>query len=272
MKVDYISDLHLDFHVRVNSNQKKYEENTYNFLQGLLPSNKGEILIIAGDISHYNRQSYMALKYFSEQYDHVFFVTGNHDYYLISGEQEKKYKKNSMNREMELVGMIAGLMNVTMLYDFQVYEYKGVKISGSTSWYPLTEFKDRQFFNSQSNDSRLIRKMDIGNLNYIQTEKYDEMDDVDILVTHVPSIEIDSHKKYGSSSCYLNPLKSKAKHNVFGHCHEQNVYEKGDCKFYINALGYDGEYISHMNPLHYSLEEREAFKDKWMKIKSFEIN
>lgn len=271
MKIDYISDLHMDFHVKVNSNEGKYKYNTRRFLQELLPEELGEVLVIAGDLSHYNRQSYWVLEYFSEQYKRVFYCLGNHDYYLVSGEQEKKYKDNSMNREMELASLSAYLKNVTLLHNFNVFEYEEVRFAGATNWYPLTEFADRNFFNTYSNDSVLIRGMDIGNLNYIQTEQYSKLEEVDVLVTHVPTIVINSHIKYGGTSCYLNELAPKAKHNIFGHSHETNVYEKGDYKFYINALGYPNEFLSHMNPLDYTKEQREEFKSKWQKIKSFEI-
>lgn len=272
MKIDYISDLHLDFHIRHDGNYEKWENKTHLFLEKLLPDTKGEVLIIAGDISHYNIQSKWCLDYFSKEYEKVFFVLGNHDYYLISHGQRDKYKKKSKEREYELMGLILHLTNVTLLNNYDVFEYGGVTIAGSTNWYPLTEFKDVNFFNTVSNDSRLINGMDIGNENYKEGLYYEKLLDVDILVTHVPSILINSHHKYGSSSCYLNELKQiKAKHNIFGHCHEQSVYDKAGIKFYINALGYPNEWLNHMNPLEYSKEERNHFASKWNTIKSFEV-
>lgn len=272
MKIDYISDFHLDFHVKHDTNHSKWKRQTEQFLEELLPNKLGEVLIIAGDLSHYNIQSKWILEYFSKLYKQVFFVLGNHDLYLISNNQSSKYNHNSKNREYELASKISNLFNVTMLCDFDVYEYEGVKFSGSTNWYSLTKFKDRQFFNSISNDSRLIKGVDIGHLNYLDVENYNKLDGVDVIVTHVPPIIINSHYKYGSTSCYLNKLKSfKAKHWIFGHCHEQNVYEKEDVKFYINALGYPNEFTSWMNLLDYQKEKRIEFWNEWKKIKSFEV-
>lgn len=101
---DIISDLHLDFHLKQNANEKKYDAFCKNklFDEGF---EHGEILLIAGDLSHYNNQTkaffeYLVKKYYKE----LFFVTGNHDMYLINKKQEKKYK-NSQARLTELKEM-----------------------------------------------------------------------------------------------------------------------------------------------------------------------
>lgn len=272
MQVDYISDLHLDFYIKHNGDYKKWEVKTHEFLKSLLPNKQGEILTIAGDLSHYNIQSFWAVEFFSKVYEHVFVTFGNHDYYLVSNGQRKKYKNNSVNRVAELYFMLSEIGNVTVLQDFEVKEYKGYKIAGSTSWYPLTEFKDYNFFKTHSNDSVLIAGLDIKYENYREHEKYKAMEDVDILVTHVPPIMIDSHHIYGESSCYLNELKDiKANYHVFGHCHEQAIYNKAGIRFSINALGYPQEWINHMNPMNYSRMERLTFLNAWNKIKGFNV-
>lgn len=272
MQVDYISDLHLDFYIKHNGNYSKWETKTHDFLRDLVPNKKGEILIIAGDLSHYNIQSYWAVEFFKNIYEHVFVVYGNHDYYLISNGQSKKYKHQSINRVIELTNMLKDFDNVTVLQDFEVKEYKGFKIAGSTSWYPLTEFEDYNFFKTYSNDSVLIKGFNIGNENYRESEKYNEMEDVDILVTHVPPIIIDSHHIYSGTSCYLNELKNiKANYHVFGHCHEQAIYNKAGIRFSINALGYPKEWLHHMDIMSYSREERLTFFGGWNKIKGFNI-
>ncbi|MER1985750.1 MAG: hypothetical protein ABS948_07640 [Solibacillus sp.] len=57
-------------------------------------------------------------------------------------------------------------------------------------------------------------------------------------MTNIPPIVLGSHGKYSSTSCFLNELKDmKASVCVFGHCHEQKVYEKAGIHFSINAVG-----------------------------------
>lgn len=241
MKIDYISDIHLDFHVKVNSNEDKYKLHTTEFLESLLPEKLGEVMIIAGDLSHYNRQSIWILEYFADKYKQVFYTWGNHDFYLISNKQNKKYWK-SYHKVLELIQLTEHLQNVQVLQDYNVYDYEGISFSGSTNWYSLDSFEELNFFNTYMNDSRLIKHFDIKQANYLEGIKYDALKNVDVIVTHVPPVVIESHHKYGNTYCYLNQLKElKATHWVFGHCHEQNVYEKAGTKFYINALGYPSE-------------------------------
>lgn len=119
MKVSYVSDLHLDFWVRFDSNILKWEKRTCEFITQLVNTDIGkrEVLCIAGDLSHYNQQSLWALEVFATNYEHVFVQVGNHDYYLISGSQERKYSNNSLNRVKELHEEIIKIKNVSSLFE-----------------------------------------------------------------------------------------------------------------------------------------------------------
>lgn len=239
MKISYISDLHLDFYVRLDN---EWEKKTWAFLTTLLPEEKGEVLVIAGDISHYNSQSYFTLKFFSTIFEQIIFVLGNHDYYLVSGEQQKKYHRKSMEREAELYNMISQLPNVKLLTHFESFQYKDVSFAGATNWYALADFKEQQFFQQKSNDSVLIKGLDIQALHRLEMCAYQNLQEVDVLITHVPPITIGSHRYYNSTACYLNELPDiNARVCIFGHCHEQAVYEKAGIRFCINALGYPDE-------------------------------
>lgn len=101
---------------------------------------------------------------------------------------------------------------------------------------------EQTFFEERSNDSKLIRLFSIKNQHALEMAAYEQLDKVDVLVTHIPPIYINSYLIDRSPACYLNQLKMvKAKHYVFGHCHEQEVYEHQDAMYYINALGYPDE-------------------------------
>lgn len=241
MNIDYISDLHLDFYVRTKGGGADYTERTRDFLAQLLPEQRADVLVVAGDVSHYNQQSFDALQFFSEQYARVFVVLGNHDYYLVSSKQRRKYHERSAEREAELITLISVLPNVQLLQNFEVATYNGVTFAGATNWYSLEADAAWRFFKDVSNDSVLIKNYSIAEQHRAEMAAYKEMCAVDVLITHVPPIEIDSHRKYGSSYCYLNKLDVKASVYLFGHCHEQNVYKENGVTFAINALGYPDE-------------------------------
>lgn len=239
MKIDYISDLHLDFYIRLKG---KWEQKALSFLTSLLPAEKGEVLIIAGDLSHYNIQSFFALELFSTHYKQVIFVLGNHDYYLVANRQMKKYSSKSIEREIELKQMIAALPNVKLLSFFETFTYEGINFAGATSWYGLHTTQDKLFIENVSNDSVLIKGINIHSTHRKELENYAKLQQPDVIITHVPPIILNSHTKRGTTACYLNKLpNSPAKFYIFGHCHEQSIIEKDGATYCINALGYPDE-------------------------------
>lgn len=246
MKISYISDLHLDFHVPFHKSQIKWKSRTVEFINKLITSDEGskEVLIIAGDLSHFNKQSIWALEVFSQSYKKVFFTYGNHDLYLISNNQESKYKGISMNRTRELYELSSKVENVVPLFEGEVVEHKGVKFSGLPLWYPVETPEQKIFFENVSNDSKLIKKFRPNMFHSLHQSKYMQTLDkeVDVMITHFPVINIDTHFKYNSTACYLTPVQDiRVNHWVFGHSHEQKVYEKPYCNFYMNAIGYPEE-------------------------------
>lgn len=271
MEIDYLSDLHTDFWAKHNSNEKKWKRQTNLFLNKLIPEQIGEVVVVAGDISHYNLQSFWVLEYLSQHYKQVFFVLGNHDYYLISEHQCKKYNHNSINRVNELIEMITDLSNVVLLQEYEPYDYNGTLFAGATNWYSLKEPGEQLFFNTVSNDSAAIIGLDIALEHEKEMAAYRNLKEVDVLVTHVPVIRLETHKKYNSTYCYLNELLPKAAHHIFGHCHEQDVKEKAGMHFYINALGYINEWTQHVPGDQISKAKRIPFYEQWVKIKSFQL-
>lgn len=249
MRISYLSDMHLDFWIPFVLSQEKWRKRTEEFVEKLIATDldKHEVLAIAGDISHFNSQSLWALETFSDYYEQVFFTYGNHDMYLVSKNQSNKYKNHSKNRVNELYANIAdnpNFNNVHPLFTDKTFTYKGVTFGGNPLWYPLETFEQQVFFNSVSNDSKLIKGLNISGEHHINQVQYESLlaKNVDVMISHFPVINIDSHLKYNSTACYLTHVKDiQAKHWIFGHSHEQKVYEKPYCTFYMNAIGYPDE-------------------------------
>jgi len=71
MKISYLSDLHLDFHL----------DGGISFLNSLeIPET--DLLVIAGDFMDVSITAIVApLRFFCERFKNVLWVTGNHEYY-----------------------------------------------------------------------------------------------------------------------------------------------------------------------------------------------
>ena len=57
MKIDFLSDLHIDFWIKENDyTSAKFDKQIKQFIDIILPEKDslGEVLIIPGDLSHYN--------------------------------------------------------------------------------------------------------------------------------------------------------------------------------------------------------------------------
>lgn len=242
MKISYISDLHLDFWCQFNTNQLKWESLTKEFIRRLIETDQGQrdVVCINGDISHFNIQSLWALNIFSQQYSKVFVCLGNHDLYLVSKNQTGKYKNNSWNRVLELQEFISQLSNVHLLLDDEVVKYNGVKFGGNTMWYPVSTIEQQVFFNNISNDSRLIKGVDINLEHEKSIANYNSMmqQGIDVMISHVPLCHLKSHEKYGSSSCYYTPVDELPPFVIQGHSHERAIYKKAGSLLYMNCLGY----------------------------------
>jgi len=111
MKIQYCSDLHLEF----RENQKYVDKHL------LQPA--GEKLLLAGDILPFalNHRDYMFFDFVADNFEAVYWVPGNHEYYgfdigKISNPLFEKIRSN------------------VFLVNNQTIEYKGVNIICSTLW------------------------------------------------------------------------------------------------------------------------------------------
>lgn len=243
MKISYVSDLHLDFWIPFHKNQIKWEHRTRAFIKKLIETDteNKEVLCLGGDYSHYNLQTKWMIDEFAKHYDQILVVYGNHDYYLVTGNQKNRYKSKSINRILELEDFIyTNYENVFSLREGRVFDYKGIKFGGDIMWYPIESFQQKVFFNDISNDSKLIYGMDINFENHVCSCDYANMIDkgIDVMVSHVPLIHIKSHHKYASTACYYAPVKELPKYVIMGHSHEREMYEKADSLLYMNCIGY----------------------------------
>jgi len=256
---DVISDIHLDFWVKWDSNLAKVEKNILLFIQRIIPKNPSKTLIIAGDLGHYNKQNVMFLKKLKEYYEHIILVGGNHDFYMISGKIKNKYRNNSIKRWNEMKSFASEIEGIHYL-DGEIIEIEGTRFGGTTMWYDFSYAKKiwhdpeeiiRMNWWNVSNDSRLIGGLPFQTLNMFEQEKEkleNLIDQSDVLITHVgPDFIVPSKFKMDKSTSFYffdgNPYIDRIQNKtwIFGHTHERYQYEVYDCQFINASLGYPNE-------------------------------
>ena len=264
MKIDILSDLHLDFYFKPHLST---DENVESFFRQIFTDNEardiGDILIIAGDIGHHNEQNIHILKILQQKfYKHIVCVLGNHDYYLVNREAQYTFENDSFKRVEHMRELINQESNIYCL-NGEVIEIEGIRFGGTDSWYDGSYIKKYfpQFDTNQINilwkqninDSRLIKGIrrfdDIAKLEIPKLENiYKECD---VIITHVNPSYNEEHinKKYHNSPIntfftfdgsrfYTN---GSMQYWVFGHTRDAIEYEINNVKFLCNPLGYPSE-------------------------------
>jgi len=237
----------------------------------------GDILVIAGDLSHSNIQTKHLLLELKKYYKEIIVTFGNHDMYLLSNSVIYKYKSKSENRIKELKE-ICNEIDVYFL-DGNVIEIQGIKFGGTCSWYDLPEDKDIRNWKKVMNDSRKIYNgytvQSYGMYhNYSQpssnwdTQKFWESEKTklvqiaeegcDVFITHValnePTVKEGMEQQYendvNNQFYYTHNIEllkqSGCKYHIHGHTHQDLDYEKDSIKILCNAIGYPSEqsYVS----------------------------
>lgn len=264
MKIDILSDLHLDFYFKSNFNTR---DNVISFFQQIF-TNKGtrtigDVLIIAGDLGHNNNQNIEIIKVLQEEfYKHIICVLGNHDYYLINSEANYVFNRNSFKRVDDLRSLLNKEENIYCL-DGEIIEINGVKFGGADGWYDDSYAKkyfpqyDKNYINllwrEYINDSRLIKGIsrfdEIFEIEKLKLENIYKA--CDVMITHVnPSfleehIDIKYHNNPTNTFFTFDGSKffkdGSMKYWVFGHTHDSIEYKINNVKFLCNPLGYPHE-------------------------------
>jgi len=145
------------------------------FIDEQLDLKEADILIFAGDNSHYPIHNKLLLEIISgrKMYKKIFVTFGNHDLYIINQKQKKLYN-TSFNKIQHLKQICEEIEDVIFL-DGNIVDINGVTIGGTCGWYDfsygfnnfnlsLNEMLD--IWKESSNDSIRIQNTD--NLGYIE--------------------------------------------------------------------------------------------------------
>ena len=285
MKIHYMSDLHVDHFVFTASTPSRRQKqiDVYFELMGLnkIPEDERYMFIIPGDLSNYNSVAKDVLLRLKQLFKYVILVPGNHDRYLVSGEQAKKYKYFSQNRIDELKKFCSD--NDIIFLDGNIVEIDGKKFAGlSMFWdkfyYNKLEKREASdaevlnFYDNYMNDSKFImdghepHKISLAyggsyynsSFNAIKffKQEYEKLqnlrdyDNIDVMITHyVPTIPYGMKREYaeerGTTFYMFDGEKDIERISpavwLFGHVHNKYNFIHKNVKFLCNPHGYPGE-------------------------------
>jgi hypothetical protein len=256
MKIQYISDIHLEF------------ETNPKFDKIVVPN--APYLALCGDIGHPSSETFKQfIEYCSKGWTHVFYVTGNHDYYnKIHTRWKYKQPKSMEQIENDIEELFKNYTNVHFLQkkSFQIPNSDYV-ILGCTLWtyiqkkdfvsahYALNDFsyiynKERRFTVED------LVELHVDHANWIlQSLKYLEsiQKKAIVLTHHLPTSLIINSKYIGHPKNYLyyseltEQLNSPAlKAWICGHSHSSSkiVYKPG-VEVMMNCKGYPREHTGY---------------------------
>lgn len=260
-KFDFISDLHLDFYFSTSDTGHSLTRKMGKFVERLLPKNPSKVLIVPGDLSHYNHLSVEFLKICGQKYEQVLYCLGNHDYWLISKSQRNKYG-TSYKRVAELTeNQISE--NVHFMDGLKIIEVDGVKFGGASSWYDGSHIKKQygwievaisSHWRNYMNDWKMIWLNEDNNgfdlfsfAKHMNENIFDNFLKSDVFFSHVQPIETafmipdDPSNGYYCFNGTRMMYEAQGKVWVYGHTHVEREYTYADCNFLCNPYGYPGQ-------------------------------
>jgi predicted phosphohydrolase len=235
MKIQYCSDLHLEF----PANKKYLKANP------IKP--EGEVLLLAGDIIPFNEieKENALFNFVANSFEHTYWIPGNHEHYRSdiaerTGTFHEKIRSN------------VSLLNNTAI------EHKGVRLLFSTLWSKINPAFEFVILKSIA-DFRLIKnngkKMTVDNYDqlhkdcrsFLEMELSKATNQKTIVVTHHLPTFFNYPEKYRHSelnTAFATELfdliePSNADYWIFGHSHEVvSDFKIGKTTLTTNQLGY----------------------------------
>ncbi len=264
LTISILSDLHFDSHFP-NTISPPSEDAVRRIFDPIFKT-PADVLIIAGDLGHYNHQNRQIIKWLRKLYfKYIVCVLGNHDYYLVNRILVDDYEENSFIRVKQLRVQLNEIDGVHCL-NGNVVEIEGVRFGGCDSWYDgqyllhnLNPHYEHDldhvnkswgyWINDKTNIHGVNRFDDIWE---IEKPKIEEVyQQCDVMITHVmPSIKPEHVAEYFRDSrgtayfCFDGEKYVKdttAKVWVYGHTHTPNNFDLHGVRVVSNQLGYRGE-------------------------------
>ena len=229
MKIQIASDLHFEF--------GESNRTPKNVIHQLKKANT-DVLVLAGDITC-RKDIFEILKEFSNNFNSVVYVTGNHEHYGTHIDKIREIRNDVLD----------SFSNVHWLDDSSC-KISGQRFIGCTLWFPYDPMN--QLYEKNMNDFYSIHefrswvyKENEASVKYLNENTTEN----DIVVTHhLPSYKC-VHEKYKYSELnrfFVCDIEStieerSPKYYLFGHTHECLDFQINKTRVISNPLGYPGE-------------------------------
>jgi len=268
LRVQVMSDLHLEFDDKFLGRRIAFEENSvfskYNTenYKGFMPVKTGaDVLVLAGDI-HLGIQAKQWLIERLTEYKHVIYVAGNHEYYHGNFDQV-----NTELRQMAVALNNLGGGNFYFMNN-DVVEIENVKFIGTTMWTDFFGKNALHMYNVEKglNDYRIIKKTytstKTGNNKtrrlsasdtyiensvariFLEDELAKDNDKVKFVITHHAPSRKSIYKYYDGDSLnagYVSDFDELVNQSdvwIHGHTHKSFDYKIGNGRVICNPRGY----------------------------------
>ncbi len=234
MKIQYCSDLHLEF------------EKNSKYLENAPLSVKGDVLILAGDIIPLHDESFnnSFFSFISHKYKQVFWVPGNHEFYYKDITEYSKSYNISLRSNINIVN------NINL-------QYENVNFIFSTLWSKISSANEKNIeqsvsdFDCITNKSRKFNAKDFNHLHteslsFIKQSLKNKTNKTVVVTHHMPSSMCNSPVQNASSinEAFCVDLtefieECNANFWLYGHSHfNQKPLYIGNTIMLTNQLGY----------------------------------
>lgn len=227
-----MSDLHLEF----------YKDNGKELIKSFPV--KSEILVLAGDITIFPK-SFDTLKYFTDKYEHVIYVLGNHEYY-----------KSSLESSQDYIDKLNSISNLHVLKRNTV-KINDITFHGATLWFKESidcfnlsyRFND---FNQIGDFYEWVYEENKKDVEFLSTIEKDSV----VVTHHLPSYESVAEKYHNNKTncffvCNVEDIivNNSPSFWVHGHTHSNVNYKINETNVICNPKGYFSS--NHIENVHF---------------------
>lgn len=257
MLIQYVSDIHLEFHDK----QNKGSIEPSMFVKPVAPT-----LVLAGDIGAPELKSYgVFLSWCSSNWNHVFLVAGNHEFYNV----RCPVKSDMASKKEKIREVCSAFPNVHYLDCSSYYiAEENLRVLGCTLWSAIPECLSEKAITYMNDARQILHLKDVPFTPWVQSEQHTKekqwlnqeihkcemTNERCLVITHyLPSFVL-IHDKYKGSPlnvCFASEcddlFRPPVQAWICGHTHTGMKVSIHGIPCYVNPYGYPHESVETRN-------------------------